>query len=438
MLAAMRPVQHYQQVSHAGHERSASRTSNHSNNDSPSASPSRGSHGKQGEKGQRGGASRSSKKAASSSLSKEVETAQAIEQTKPGLITLSKPLDGNDKKARGRNQQTTGSSSAAAGDEEAAQSTRPRTQRKKKLAPGVEEIKGADAEMLSRSAPTAHSSSQDHWDMPTGARGEERGVEAPLTWQQQMIGSMQPASTPDRKKTGKKAAGKKPAATPTKETLTWQQELLSSNKSRGPSYDVFADAKDEATFGSQGEDRRNPTGPKKQVGGGRGGAGRQRADSVGEMRLQAKGPAFSGIPGAPLSSSMSGPNLSGIDRQPPSTPNNKFAYAGPNFHNSPSPATLPVPKFLQPKGGAGAGETAKLPNSPFAREAMLRSAANESGQSNDGDASTSSEEWEEDMKRRSVRGVTAPPELQSSGNEGDRSITIESLLAKMMRAGDGS
>lgn len=76
----------------------------------------------------------------------------------------------------------------------------------------------------------------------------------------------------------------------------------------------------------------------------------------------------------------------------------------------------------------------KSSSSLFAREAMARQA------SNDGDNSTSSEEWEEDQKKRSIRGVTAPPELQGGANDtsdtGDqRSVTIESLLAKMMRPG---
>lgn len=438
MLATMRPVQqHFQQNSNTS-SRSASRNSNHSNHGSPSLSPSRPASARMSQANSNrsatnstAGTNRSGKKTAPSLLANEVE---AVKQTKPGLITLSKPLHSTDKKAKKQFNSSSGNEGSGG---EGAKTIR--SQRKKKAADPIDAIKAGDVDVLSRSAPTM--ASQDGWDMPTHRAGGG-ATEVPLNWQQQMV-----ASTPEKKK-GKKAAGnnvmaKALSAQPAKDSLTWQQELLGSNKPRGPTFDVFADSKDEATFGTAGERRSaKEAKPKKKggVGGAGGGGGsdattaggnRKRAGSVGDVTKIAF-PGYN-LPSKPqnISSSQSGHDFA-PDHALPSTPKGKFAYAGPNFHNSPSPASLPVPKFLQQKGSGG--DMQKSSSSLFAREAMARQA------SNDGDNSTSSEEWEEDQKKRSIRGVTAPPELQGGANDtsdtGDqRSVTIESLLAKMMRPG---
>jgi hypothetical protein len=407
MLATMRPIQHYQQT-HIGDSRSTSRNSNYSNNGSPSlnrATPgklsrtnsgdSSGSH--HSKKATSGAAAK--KPAAHSSLSNEVE---AVKMTKPGLITLSKPLNGG------------GSKKASTSAEGAKAAKGPR---KKKGPALLDDIKGSE-DMLSRSAPAASKDTQGEWDMPAH-RATGAAAEAPLNWQQEMI-----ASTPEKKKTGKKAAGSKhpsvqsqATGAASKESLTWQQELLGSNKPRGPTFDVFADARDVATFGTDGEGPRKESKGKKQSG------GRKRAESVGERAAH--------LPSKPVLVQNNNPVVknrqeSGI----PTTPNGKFAYAGPNFHNSPSPASLPVPKFLQQRGS---GDMTKSNSSQFAKEAMMRRAANGSGLSNDGDTSISSEEGaEEDQTKRSTRGATAPPEMQTEDRSSSR--TIEDLLAKLMRS----
>lgn len=412
MLATMRPVQHYPQ-GHITDSRSTSRNSNYSTPSLNRATPSNLSRSNSGDSNGRkapptsaGGAmsSKSNKKA--SQLSNEVE---AVKMTKPGLITLSKPLNGGGKKA---GEGTKG----------------PKPSRKKKGPAVFDEIKGNEEDMLSRSAPTSSRAGQDEWDMPTH-RAEGAAAEAPLNWQQEMI-----ASTPDRKKPGKKAAGGQKNASPAqaaataKDSLTWQQELLGSNKARGPTFDVFADARDVATFGgTSGDERRKEPKGKKQSGAGN----RKRAGSAGEMATHLPSKPAHGIPSIPImSSSQSGP-VSKQESGMPTTPNGKFAYAGPNFHNSPSPASLPVPKFLQQRGNGGS-EMTKSPSTLFAKEAMMRRAANGSGFSNDGDTSISSEERDDDNDemKRSIRGVTAPPEMQTENRRPEQ--TIESLLARML------
>jgi hypothetical protein len=429
MLATMRPAQHYPQ-GHINDSRSTSRNSNHSNTNSPSldrATPSNLSRSNSGHSNGKkapsssataGSSSRSTKKA--SQLSNEVEV-EAIKVIKPGLITLSKPLNGGGNKA-----------SAGIGGAKA-----PKASRKKKGPALLDEIKGNEEEMLSRSAPASSKGGQDEWDMPAH-RAEGSAADAPLNWQQEMI-----ASTPDKKKPGKKAAGSKnnaahsQAAAPAKDSLTWQQELLGANKPRGPTFDVFADARDVATFGgTSGDERRKEPKGKKQ-GGASSAGNRKRAGSVGEIatHLPSKpSPSAHGLPSIPIMSSSQSGSIPKQESAMPTTPNGKFAYAGPNFHNSPSPASLPVPKFLQQRSNGGA-EMTKSGSTLFAKEAMMRRAANDSRISNDGDTSTSSEEREDDNKemKRSIRGVTAPPEMQTENRQSEQ--TIESLLAKMLSSG---
>ncbi|UZJ51041.1 hypothetical protein CBS101457_000361 [Exobasidium rhododendri] len=471
MLATMRPIQTYQSEPH-GQSRSASRTSQYSsNNGSPSASPSRAPSNKSSTRNGSSTAksngsekastktvaasSRPAKKNTPSSLSNEVE---AVGQIKPGLITLSKPLDsGEERTSKGRGQGKGSAGDLTRGkqsqgvEEESLQAKPPKAQRKKKNGL-VEDLKMSNSTgMLSQSAPASHKALQDDWEMPNVSKRGEDKAEVPLTWQQQLI---QPsaAPTPEKKKatntpTTKKSAGKKGAPTPTNESLTWQQELLGSNKPRGPAFDVFADARDEATFGAS-DLRSNGTNMNQQAksrkhgagGGGGGGGGRKRADSVGEMGLpssQDKKYLSAGPPSAPLSSSKSGPSVIGLQSSTPSTPNTKFAYAGPNFHNSPSPASLPAPTFLRSKGG----EMGKSPSTLFAREARMNGNAAVAGEVDEQSSNESGEDGEgekdrkQDLMNRSFRGSTAPPQLQSDNDAGNgtRSVTIESLLAKMMR-----
>lgn len=454
MLATMRPAQLHPNPQ-VGHSRNVSRNSNNNGSAPNSAAPSRPSSVKlsrsnsnrsntsNGEKhsnisGNAKVAKATSKKAPTSALVNEV---QPVTQNTPGLITLSRPLgESSNKKARATDTAV----------DPAAKTSRP--QRKKKAA-AIDE-----ASLLSSSAPAAQGNGKSEWSMPVHRVEDEE----PLTWQQQLINSTTSSTTPEKKKSTKKGANKKAAANiasateisaTAKESLTWQQELLGSNKPRGPTFDVFADARDEATFGGgsanerQGAEGQSRGNRKKQqqpqVG------GRKRADSAGESRLRSLVKSKSmaaGLPSAPQAPisdlHKSGSFAGAINSKAPSTPDSKLAYAGPNFHNSPSAASLPVPKFLQQRtGSSGSGDIiSKPPSSPFARDAIIRNAVKGggggSGVSNDGDNSNSSEEDNDDLKR-STRGATAPPELQQSQVNGQdrRSMTIQSLMAKLMMPG---
>lgn len=393
----------------------------------------------------------------------------------PGLLTLSKPIDSSD--ASDDNGVTRGNTGKARRKKASATTPKPtnsasegatsRPQRKKKAnGKAVEEVK-ADEGALSRSAPSSRTDSQ--WDMPQGKKTADTASNA-LTWQQQML-STQASPNPvnfDKKKPVKKDKGSsntnkqksQPARDDSKEGLTWQQELFGSSKPHGPAFDVFADSKDAETFGGAGSvghsNMMNGKSGKKKT------SARPRADSVGELDLHsAKGKGNHAKKGTNTGSSIHFGNgsASSSSTGPPSTPN-KLAYAGPNFHNSPSPASLPVPKFLQSKaaGSAGISASATSNSSLFAREAQqhqtsMTSALQDPDASVSSTSSTSSDDEDHSFSNsiglgagsRYARGVTAPPDLPSGsdregiavGAAGDanRDMTIENLLAKLMRPG---
>lgn len=434
----------------------------------------------------------------------------AGKQIAPGLLSLSKPLDeyqdsdeaekstSSISKKQSKKKKHAASADTCASNAPKAIANPSAKAKKKPLA--IDEIK-AEENQLSRSAPDSHSSLD--WDMPQSAKAS-KDVNSALTWQQQLFNSQAPKSaTLEKRKGGKRERGAAPSSAKSKSAqvlndsknetssaLTWQQELFGSNeKIRGPAFDVFADERDALTFGGNTPPR-NPgkEGKKKQ---------RQRADSLGDLHLhnqgvaQARSNKSKGSANSPFVHLGANEASSSPSSGPPTTPN-KLAYAGPNFHNSPSPASLPVPKFLQSKnasGGNGTGISSSMSanatsnSSLFAREAQAQNQQiyqqsqptyhhppplmyqnppfsqntvpyNHSFQHAEPNVSNSSRSSEDDQDAntshslsRFTRGVTAPPELPSTpfmngtgdgsviGADHHRNETIENLLAKMMRPG---
>lgn len=108
-----------------------------------------------------------------------------------------------------------------------------------------------------------------------------------------------------------------------------------------------------------------------------------------------------------------------------STPNKKSglnAYAGPNFHNSPSPASLPAPKFSRNSRNFGIGQHPLADENTSSSNNSIGSASSEDSGSDSG---------KEDLDR-SKRSVTAPADVERSGIDANRQTTIETLLARMM------
>ena len=106
---------------------------------------------------------------------------------------------------------------------------------------------------------------------------------------------------PATRSNGDGAEHSSPAALPPapESHLTWQQQLLSNPKRPGPKFDRTAEKRDEETFGAPKERRKN------------------KKDSI----------------------------QHGRDKKDPKTPERGNAYAGPTFHNSPAPDSLPAPRF---------------------------------------------------------------------------------------------
>lgn len=138
-----------------------------------------------------------------------------------------------------------------------------------------------------------------------------------LTWQQELltqswkVDRKKPKPKPKKKDnpTAKKAE-------PVSTGLTWQQELFQQGKRPGATFDHAENARDVETFGATNAKSKQQTtqAPKPQK--------NKNAPKKGKS---AKAPE---TPSKTPSSSM------------------PFAYAAPVFHNSPSAASLPAPRFL--------------------------------------------------------------------------------------------
>lgn len=124
-----------------------------------------------------------------------------------------------------------------------------------------------------------------------------------------------------------KAAAPVPAPEP-ESNLTWQQQLFNNPKRPGPKFDHAAEKRDEETFGATKDKRKG------------------RKDNAQHVR----------------------------EKKGPHTPERVDKYAGPTFHNSPAPDTLPAPRFQSRSSKLAQGDapgdvsntsiTTSAPNSP--------------------------------------------------------------------------
>lgn len=476
MLAAMRPAEH---LSHQNHQLPQHAADSHSTQPARQgkasiASPMK----KEGATKPKGSLQRqrkdqtvpdSSKSTADAAASRGKEVAQQVQQKVPGLLTLSRPIEESTDAAASTSSRSKAKKKAGQNGNTASGSNGKGSQPRKKkgAATGTagDDRQPPSPSMLSKSAPVsasnlaAKSSENDGWKKAIG--GEEGGSStesSALTWQQQlMAGDARNSPSPSTKKGSKGASKKSRNATPAapaaqeKDSLTWQQALMGSGKPRGPTFDVFADARDAATFGSSGAS--TPTGMPPH-----GGPGyvaghkktvaakgrRQRSDSLGEASMLGVHHNGDHKRGASTGAAVQLGAKAAASADNPSTPN-KLAYAGPNFHNSPSPASLPMPKF---------NKGARTPNEA---KGTVPSHLREVG---DASSSSSSNESDEDEsilvdQARYRREQTAPAEMTAQSSypasslgqpplpqqqraqtnadvdTPDRSVTIETLLAKM-------
>ncbi|CAO1620786.1 unnamed protein product [Parajaminaea phylloscopi] len=405
----------------------------------------------------------------------------------PGLLTLSRPTNDGEQPAaasaksssRGRKAPRSvtiqGNDSGNDTDGQGIHAPDPSAKARNTSVRAQPKGTQADAGSLSQSAPassirsshkalTSEETGQHDWEMPAATSGS-REV---LNWQQQLTATSKPKKA---KKQPKQTAQPRPTSDSPADALTWQQELLNptSTARRGPHFDVFADAKDAETFGGSGDELAHRS------------AGRQRAGSVGEQSKRAAKPAkgkkgsranalaqsvgdlsiddiFGNAKASTAASGGSGPSTPA--KRPPgkgssqssSSPlikvssvpalgipngSTEAAYAGPDFHNSPSAASLPAPKF-----GSRQGKSVV--------SSLQRTGSHRSGTSS---SSSSGEDAEGSVSgRRNMRGATAPPApvaATPAGGEStlqavkpkptapdqDKSATIENLLARLMGGG---
>ncbi|SJX63535.1 uncharacterized protein SRS1_14291 [Sporisorium reilianum f. sp. reilianum] len=273
--------------------------------------------------------------------------------------------------------------------------------------------------------------------------------------------------------------------------LTWQQELLGAKKRTGPHFDVFADARDVETFGAD-DGSAQGHGPAH----GKAGKRRPRAGSFGSGAAQKNGKGagkgrgndvplhiddlFESVKADGMAKSNSAqsqsqrnagasgnaahlytqyPSHGAPIHIAPSTPVKKansnnaanqqhpavaaaIAYAGPNFHNSPSPASLPAPKFQNRLSK----NSSELERGTMRPSSLALGSSGESGGSDDDEG---------EQLTRGVRGTTAPAELTSTPSKAPApaavpshntaaaespapkpsmqpGATVESLLARML------
>lgn len=279
-----------------------------------------------------------------------------------------------------------------------------------------------------------------------GEGGSSQSQSAALTWQQQLLLNAAPTSESRKKnikKKEKQVAGKannvheaKKSEAVSTSNKTWQQVQMEAEKSRAMTSDVFADARDIQTFGDSSTGSiKVPRGKKAARG-----TDRQRADSMGEISARS-------VQQHQTRRQQTHSNVTVA----PSTPD-KNAYAGPNFHNSPSPASLPVPKFLLSKGliSSASGEYGAAPHhsSPLARNAFASEIDNPPRHNVPTSSSTSSSDGDHSFSLAAAKSSQATGELRSTvypngttypgapqAKETGQVMTIENLLSRMRMGG---
>lgn len=402
-------------------------------------------------------------------------TAAKVSQT-PGLITLTKPLsqesdaqsgaNAKSKKNRSRQQRSSSpSSDATKSSKTSKKNAKPNGGNSNQFL-ALDDHDDGSVNLLSKSAPSTTSTSgakhnrkggHAHQAVLMAAEGPSASSDGSgaLTWQQELLKASS-AKKPGNKRNSAHTPAKgdrngsfvQPLASSETSSLTWQQELFNSKKRVGPHFDVFADARDAETFGGSKSNSNAAAGVSEGKG-----RRRARAGSVGSRTPKGKSNAGD-VPlliddlfshGNDSSASLGGSShrrgqsssVAFANGGHPSTPAKKaaqhpsvaaaIAYAGPNFHNSPSPASLPAPKF---SSRLAASSNGNLPSS-----SLGTSSSSGSG---------SEDEYE---AMRSVRGATAPAEFGTPISVSDSAratpepaakpavqsgATVESLLARMM------
>lgn len=404
----------------------------------------------------------------------------------PGLLTLSRPDDDGsahkeDRKHKhnARSQKkvfrTVAICEAASGedsdyrasdevifavDEKSKRISRANVSKNMTLTPEAELSKFASASSMraatkdSAEKPTGDSD----WGMPLTAFSRSREV---LNWQQQMTASSKPKKA--KKQSQPPAQLIRKSSSPS-EALTWQQELFSplSSARRGPHFDVFADAKDVETFGDvSAASARSPAGSVgeqisqrsfRAIKAKKGVSTAALANTAGDLSIDE---IFSGPRDRPRSAaqSSSGPatparralgqaaqrnssspslNAASVPAVGTTSSSLEAAYAGPDFHNSPSAASLPAPKFGNRQAKASVGNSLQRKGSHNSG-----SSSSSSGGGEDGDMSM--------LGRRDVCAATDPPGIVSANSSSrpenpgnafpENAVTIENLLAKLMGGG---
>ena len=388
----------------------------------------------------------------------------------PGLITLSKPLSEEiqaTKQPAGSSKHKKTKGAKFANDEVSTTPIKTARSKKSKSSP-----KADTSEMLlSKSAPSAPLT-HAHAAQKKQADGVDAEPVSGLTWQQELFRQASKLNTESsqngnssRRQNKKNAASAQHdgnLAHPQKvqdgrdsPALTWQQELLGAKKRTGPHFDVFADARDVETFGAdesaaqgnvppQGKAaKRRPRAGSFGSGGQKTGKGTNKGRNndvplhIDDLFESAKSDGLNNS-----KSSQSQRNNTVVahhDSNPhtqypshgapihiaPSTPARKnaggnqqhsavaaaIAYAGPNFHNSPSPASLPAPKFHTRVGK----------NSSELDRGTMRPSSLAAGSSGDSNASD-----EEAELTRDVRSAIAPAELAPTPSKAPTAAAVSS------------
>ena len=251
-------------------------------------------------------------------------------------------------------------------------------------------------------------SSDEQWDMPAQASGADDSFSG-LTWQQELLG-MKKAPSHDGSAAKKRQAGAASSSTKAKTQpkqrvqqqqqqqpagLTWQQEMIAASKTSSNS-------------------PRHGHG----IGGSENGAAtHRRGQSAGAVHTQAPS-----TPGKQQSKSSPANKMGGAAAPSALEANGGLMYAGPNFHNSPSPASLPAPKFMRNRPAVIASDASEELELPVHNS--LR------GYPNASSSSTSSLPAPHTAPLSSSSGWPSQPSTHSSGTEKEQ--TIETLLAKLM------